>query len=171
MAIIIETGAIVAGAESYISAADATTYHTARGNTSWTGTDAVKEAALRKAASYLDGHYRNRWKGCKVRPVPSDGLDTQSMEWPRDYVEISGYLFPFDEIPQRIKDAQCELALIALSADLAPSVAAGVKREKLDVLETEYFAGAPAGTTVYTAVNNLLADLLKPLNACDAVRG
>jgi hypothetical protein len=46
-----------------------------------------------------------------------------------------------------------------------------VKREKLDVLETEYFAGAPVGTTVYTAVNNLLADLLKPLNSTEAVRG
>lgn len=167
----VETGSIVSGANSYVSAADATDYHTARGNSAWTGTDAVKEAALLKAAAYLDGHYRNRWKGCKVRPVPSDGLATQLMEWPRDYVEVSGYLFPFDDIPQRLKDAQCELALIALSADLAPNISAGIKREKVDVLETEYFAGSPAGTTVYTAVNNLLSDLLKSTNSCDAVRG
>ena len=93
------------------------------------------------------------------------------MQWPRIGVVIDGFVLDVDVIPQRLKDAQCELALIALSADLAPSVSAGIKREKVDVLETEYFAGAPAGTTVYTAVNNLLADLLKPLNACDAVRG
>lgn len=165
MALSIEDGTIVAGAQSYVSAAEATTYHTARGNTAWTGTDAVKEAALRKAAQYLDGHYCNRFKGTKYQPLD------QNMQWPRIGVVIDGFVLDVTAIPQRLKDAQCELALIALSADLAPSVAAGVKREKLDVLETEYFAGAPAGTTVYTAVNNLLADLLKPLNACDAVRG
>lgn len=165
MSLTIETGAIIPGANSYVSAADATTYHAARGNTAWTGTDAVKEAALLKAAQYLDGHYCNRFKGGKYQPLE------QSLQWPRVGVFIDGHLLDAYTIPQRLKDAQCELALIALSADLAPSVSAGIKREKVDVLETEYFAGAPVGTTVYTAVNNLLADLLKPLNTCEAVRG
>lgn len=165
MALIVETGAIVTGAESYVSAADCTTYHSNRGNTAWTGTDAVKEAALLKAAAYLDGHYCKRFKGEKYQPLD------QNMQWPRIGVVIDGFVLDVDVIPQRLKDAQCELALIALTADLAPSVSAGIKREKVDVLETEYFAGAPAGTTVYTAVDNLLADLLKPLNSTDAVRG
>lgn len=168
MSLVIETGGIIPGANSYVSAADATTYHTARGNTAWTGTDAVKEAALLKAAAYLDGHYRNRWKGRKVEPT------IQDLEWPRYDVcvsEAGPFFLDSDVIPQRVKDAQCELALIALSADLAPAVSAGVRREKVDVLETEYFAGAPAGTTVYTVVNNLLADYLRPLNSRDVVRG
>ena len=165
MALIVETGAIIAGAESYVSAADATTYHSNRGNTAWTGTDAVKEAALIRAAAHLDGYYCNRFKGLKVNPK------SQPMQWPRNYVLIDGQAIDSDVIPQRIKDAQCELALIALSADLAPAVSAGIKREKVDVLETEYFAGAPVGTTVYTAVNNLLSDLLKPINSSDLVRG
>lgn len=165
MALTIEDGTIVAGAESYVSASDATTYHTARGNIAWTGTDAVKEAALLKAAAYLDGHYCTRFKGIKLSPVD------QSLQWPRIFVSIDGYALPTDTIPQRLKDAQCELALIALSSDLAPNVSAGIKREKVDVLETEYFAGVPAGTTIYTSVNNLLADLLKPLNSSDITRG
>lgn len=166
MSLTIETGAIVAGADSYVTAAEATTYHAARGNTAWTGTDAVKEAALLKAAAYLDGHYCQRFKGEQYQPL------LQSLQWPRINVIVgNGYYFPTDTIPQRIKDAQCELALIALSAELAPNVSAGIKREKVDVLETEYFAGAPAGTTVYTAVNNLLSDLLKPINSSDVVRG
>ena len=165
MALIVETGAIIAGADSYVSVTDCDTYHSARGNSAWSGTDAVKEYALRKAVAYLDGHYRNRLKGVMVDPI------NQLLAWPRYDVVIDGVILASDTIPQKLKDAQCELALIALSADLAPSVSAGIKREKIDVLETEYFAGAPAGTTVYTAVNNLLADLLKPLNACDAVRG
>lgn len=165
MPLTIETGEIIPGANSYVTAAECTTYHTARGNTAWTGTDAVKEAALLKAAQYLDGHYCNRFKGGKYQPLE------QSLQWPRVGVFIDGHLLDAYTIPQRMKDAQCELALIALSADLAPAVSAGIRREKVDVLETEYFAGAPAGTTVYTAVNNLLADLLKPSNACEAVRG
>jgi len=161
----VETGAIVAGAESYVSAADATTYHTNRGNATWTGTDAVKEAALLKAAAYLNGHYCKRFKGAKYLPLE------QSMQWPRVDVLVDGYLIATTTIPQRIKDAQCELALIALGADLAPNISAGIKREKVDVLETEYFAGAPAGTTVYTAVNNLLADYVKSANGSDVIRG
>lgn len=165
MALIIETGAIIAGADSYVSVTDCDTYHTARGNSAWTGTDAVKEYALRKAVAYLDGHYRNRLKGYMVDPI------SQNLAWPRYDVVIDGVTLASNIIPQRVKDAQCELALIALSSDLAPNVSAGIKREKVDVLETEYFAGAPAGTTIYTAVNNLLAILLKPLNSTDAVRG
>lgn len=165
MSLTIETGAIIAGADSYVDVTDCDTYHAARGNAAWTGTDAVKEAALRKAVAYLDGHYRNRLKGVMVDPV------NQLLAWPRYDVVIDGINIASDTIPQKLKDAQCELALIALTADLAPNVSAGIKREKVDVLETEYFAGTPAGTTVYTAVNNLLSDLLKPLNSTDAVRG
>lgn len=165
MALIVETGAIIAGADSYVSVTDCDTYHADRGNTAWTGTDAVKEHALRKAVAYLDGHYRNRLKGIMVDPIK------QNLAWPRYDVVIDGVTLARSPIPQRIRYAQCELALIALSADLAPNVSAGVKREKVDVLETEYFAGAPAGTTVYTAVNNLLSDLLKPINSSDLIRG
>ena len=165
MALIVELGSVIAGADSYVSVTDCDTYHLNRGNAAWAGTDAVKEAALRKAVAYLDGHYRNRLKGVMVDPI------NQLLAWPRYNVVIDGVTLARSPIPQRIKDAQCELALIALTADLAPNVSAGIKREKVDVLETEYFAGAPVGTTVYTAVNNLLADLLKPLNSTDAVRG
>jgi hypothetical protein len=182
VALTVETGAIVTGAESYISAADATTYHTARGNTLWTGTDAVKEAALRRAAAYLDGHYRKRWKGQKVYPL------TQAMEWPRAGVKVvdeqiyydvppsfydseySGFL-AITTIPQRLKDAQCELALRALSGDLAADATAGVKREKIDVIETEYFAGTAPGQVAYPLVDQLLSDFLKPSGSTDVVRG
>jgi hypothetical protein len=170
MSLLVENGAIVSGAESYIDAASATTYHANRGNTAWTGTDAVKEAALRRATAYLDGHYRARWKGCRVRPAPSDTLAEQPLEWPRYDVDVSGYTFPYDQIPQRLKDACCELALRALSGDLAEDFTSGVKREKVDVLETEYFQGAAPGTT-YRIVDDLLSDFLKPAGTADVVRG
>lgn len=174
MAIVVETGSIIANAVSYISAADATTYHTARGNALWAGTDAVKEAALLKAAAYLDGKYRNKWKGYKVQPL------IQAMEWPRAGVEIMpalanqryyyGGTLPYDQIPQRLKDAQCELALIALSADLAPILSGSIRREKVDVLETEYAPGTVKGQKQYPHIDQLISDFIKNTGS-DLTRG
>ncbi len=158
MALIIEDGSVVAGAESYASVADADTYHVNRGNAAWTGTDAVKEAALRKAAAYLDGEYRRRWKGYRVQPL------VQVMEWPRVSV-------PSNTIPQRLKDAQCELALRALAGELAPDTHGKVKRETVDVLTTEWFEGSDPSVTTYRIVEQLLSDLIRPKGSADVLRG
>ena len=74
MALVVEDGTGLSTAESYISVADADTYHSDRGNALWTGTDAVKEEALRQATEYLDATYD--WKG-------SISLTTQALNWPR----------------------------------------------------------------------------------------
>ena len=182
MPIIVELGSIVAGAESYVTVAEADTYHANRSNTAWTGADAVKEAALGRAAAYLDGHYRARWKGIRVHPV------TQPMEWPRIgcvIVEDSGSLWhtghdagyggplcvPSDTIPQRLKDAQCELALRALSGELAVDGENNILSKKVDVLETSYMAGSVKGQKQYQIVDQLLSDLIRPAGSGTAMRG
>jgi hypothetical protein len=151
--------------------AQATAYHTARGNAAWTGTDAVEEAALRKAATYLDGEYHRRWKGRKVDPL------TQARDWPRydvivDDVTVS-YPACLDSttIPQRVKDAQCELALRALTAELAPDTEGKIKRKRIDVIEKEYFPGYGPGEKTYRIVEQLLSGLLKPKGSSDVMRG
>lgn len=159
--ITVETGAGVDGAESYISVADCDTYHANRNATLWTGIDSVKEAALLKAATYLDGYYRARWKGFQVLP------NIQAMEWPRYNVNP---FMSIDVIPQRLKDAQCELALRALTAELAADATGNIKREKVDVLETEYFANS-VPKQVYTVVDQLLSDYVTPLGSGYVVRG
>lgn len=178
MALVIETGSIVAGAESYADVAYCDTYHSNRGNAAWSAlVTADKEAALRKACAYLDGHYRPRWKGLRVNYV------TQPLEWPRINVNIAntelntlyayGYnsFVPVDQIPQRIKDAQCELALRTLSGDLAADANGSVRREKLDVIETEYAPGKVPGEITYQAVDHLLSDYLKPTGSTELQRG
>lgn len=177
MALTVEDGTQVAAAESYVSAADCTTYHTNNGNAAWTGTDAVKEAALRKACRYLDGEYRKRWKGQKVYPT------TQALEWPRAGVmvldepidlgvsDIYYGVLEITTIPQRLKDAQCELALLVLAGELAPAVDGSIRREKIDVLETEYAPGVRPGKKLYPVVDQLLSDYLKPSGSSDALRG
>ena len=68
MALIVEDGSIVTGAESYISVADASTYHSNRGNTAWASlsTDAIREQCLRKATDFMRQAYRSRWQGYRV---------------------------------------------------------------------------------------------------------
>lgn len=173
MPLIIEDGSQVAGAESYVSAAACMEYHVNRGNTAWTGTDAVKEAALRKAAAYLDGKYRKRWKGCRVDAI------TQQMEWPRanvlyedngERLTYASYL-AITTIPQRLKDAQCELALRALTGELAVDGETNIIRKKVDVLETEFLPGTVRGQKTYQIVDQLLSDLLHPVGNGDVMRG
>ena len=160
MAIIVETGTGAATSQSYVSTVDCTAYHAARGN-AFTGTESVLEAALLRAATYLDGYYRARWKGFQVLP------NVQAMEWPRYNVNP---FMPIDVIPQRVKDAQCELALRALTAELAADATGNIKREKVDVLETEYFANS-VPKQVYTIVDQLLSDYITPLGSGYVVRG
>lgn len=149
MAFTVEDGSVVAGANSYASLADAATFHTDRANTAWTGADAVKQSALIRATDYIEQKYANRWKGS-----PTD-VD-QSLSWPRYAVADN---VDSDEIPERLKQAVCILALEALSADLNPVLGRAVKREKVDVIEVEYMDSALPEKS-RPAIDGLLAPLL-----------
>lgn len=111
MALTVEDGTGLADADAYASIATVDAYATARALTAWTGTDAVKEAAIREATVYLDTSYA--WKGAIE-------VETQALAWPREGVldkegrEVTG-------LPQRVIDACCELAVMKLSAALVTS--------------------------------------------------
>jgi hypothetical protein len=172
MALVVEDGTMVTGSESYGTVAEFIAYANKRGYTTVADNDLdVNEVALRKAASYLDGHYRMRWKGRKVNPV------VQSMEWPRYGVKVADFLatdayqiiqnpelygyIGTTTIPQRLKEAQFELAYRALSGDLATDTDISIKREKVDILETEYATGVMRGKISYPMVDQLLSDFLE----------
>jgi len=134
---------------SYISLADANTYNTSYGNTAWTGTDAAKEIALRQAGRHLNIAYK--WHGARVSAA-------QTMAWPRiGMSDCDGNVILSTTVPTAVINAQCELAVRALSATLATDVTASarVKRQKVDVIEVEYESGRAQQTT-YTIVNDFL---------------
>lgn len=138
MAFIVEDGTVVAGANSYVTIDFADSYHTDRGNTAWAGTDAVKQSALIKATDYLQQLYNGRWVGYLVD-------DDQPLDWPRTYNRPAYPWVDYDisgEIPERIKQAVCVLAIEALSSDLNPALDRAVKKEKVDVIEVEYMDNA-----------------------------
>ena len=160
MSLIVEDGSGMANAESYISVANADTYHSNLGNTAWASlTTTVKEQLLRKATNYMVQVYRQSWAGYRKN-------DTQALDFPRIAVPLwdTGVYsyYPDDEVPKEVKDACCEFALKANSATLAPDVDRLTKREKLGSLEVEYDTTRGLPYTQYRAMDNLLYPLMRP---------
>jgi len=140
-------------ANSYCDVAYADDYHSLRGNDAWgVATTAKKQAALIKASDFIDQKYSGRFYG--------DGMTLSGLGWPRSGLSP---VYADDVIPDGIKKACCELALEALKGALSPNIAptGTVKRKKIDVLETEYFAPT-AMTTVRPAVDAYMRGFLLP---------
>ena len=177
--LVVETGSVVTGANSFVTLAEADAYHVLGGNTAWTGTDEAKEAALVKAGRYLNGL---AWKGRKtafenpmswprfnVVDPDSDPIENITASHPAIYTS----LLDSSVIPQAVKAAQCEAALkILAGTDMQPDLARGgqMTRKKTDVLETEWAPGAPARTN-FTAITDALRGLLKGSGAIELRRG
>lgn len=163
MALIVETGAGVPSADSWVSLANAATHFTNYGGF-WTGEDAAKEAALRRAALWLSTAIR--WNGAKA-------YAGNILAWPRtgtadcDASEIAGNVIPQAVIMAQLAAASAELQSPGI---LTPSITPGAqtKREKVDVIEVEYMTpqdmGIPGGTydplsqlrPVLTQVNDMI---------------
>lgn len=161
MSLIVEDGSGRSDSESYISVADADTYHSNIGNATWaTLTTTVKEQLLRKATNYMVQVYRSVWAGIRKN-------DTQSLDFPRFLVPKydNGAMYSYydsDSVPKEVKDACCEFALKANSASLAPDLDRLTKREKIGSLEVEYDTTKGLPYVQYRAMDNLLYPLIKP---------
>lgn len=132
MALTVETGSIVAGANSYASVAEARAYATARGVTLPVGDPAV-EVLMIRAMDWLES-LRAQYPGTKVSA-------TQPLQFPRVGVYVDGFLVAETEIPAILKSAQCQVA-VDLNDGIDPlatyTAEPAVIREKVDVLETQY---------------------------------
>ena len=162
MALIVEDGTIVTGAESYISVADADAYFLARGNAAWAALTpaATKEAALRKATDYMTGRYGLRWKGERVSEL-------QALDWPRLWCERRNVIngaFPlyWDDttVPVAVQRACAELAVRASAGELVPDVGAQVKSETVGPISVVYADGARQSDS-YRAIDAMLAPFLR----------
>lgn len=157
MALTIENGTGVAGANSYISVTDARTYAAARGLT-LPATEGAVEVLLTKALDYIEA-LRGEFQGIKT-------ASTQALQWPREGAYLDGYELDVDEIPDVLPDAQAQLACDAYGAgtavDLMP---AGTGREVImerveGAVQVQY---APSGTTAPQPYLTKARALLEPL--------
>jgi len=162
MALTIVATAGSASANSFITLAECETYMEGRGNKAlWTAAaDSDKNIALVEATRELD---LLTYTGYRTD-------DTQALSWPRQWAvdpdNPTDQYFDTDEIPTRLKNAQAELAFQFIKAGTTDLAAldskAGVKRKKVDVLETEWFSAAttPTGIARYPRVMNYIRRLL-----------
>ena len=158
---------LTVGTDAYVSVADCDAYHTALGNTSWTGLDAAKEAAIRKATMWVDNAYRGRWKGIRCD-------STQPLAWPRwDVTDEDGLYVDSATIPTAIANATCEAALrIIAGTDLDPDRDRGgrIKSESVGSLSVVYADGAPSGTT-YPRIDRMVSGLVAGRSSMRIERG
>jgi hypothetical protein len=126
---------------------------------------ALEPAILRQRGSnYIDTLYGARFTG-----VPTDGV-TQERAWPRTGATAFRTALDTDLIPLAVIQASYFAALQEAnqpgSLAVVTSAASAVKREKVDVIETEYFAGSGDATADATlrlsSVEGLLAPFLIP---------
>jgi hypothetical protein len=147
VALVAETGAIVAGANCYAAEAAVNAYLAEIGTpAAWTGANtATREAAIIKATRYLDAQYRTLWIGQRTSAE-------QALEWPRTDAETrDGFTLASRDagsIPNELVWATAELAVRYVAADLVPDAedTREVTSESLSVgpisLSNSYAAGA-----------------------------
>lgn len=165
MTVTVEDGTGVAGANSYISLADAKTYAKDRGIT-LVDDDVKLEQYMNKAVDYLES-LRSDYKGAKA-------VSTNALQWPRTGVTIDRVVIASTTIPNELKYAQVEL-MIAINGgtDIVPTATgdAFVTREKIGPIDTQYSEGvSTSGIPIVRKAEMYLAPLLRHGSTLATVR-
>ena len=161
MALVVETGSVVPGADSYVSLAEARALAASYGMT-LPADDTEAEVALRNGAVYV-GLQEPSMCGRRVSA-------SQSLAYPRQGVLLYGFALASDVIPPQIVHAQVVAAVeYGLGTDVRASSDGRVtETERVEgAVTVSYFNnGVTGATTTITAA----LDALRPL-LCGSVNG
>jgi hypothetical protein len=156
MALVVEDGTAIAGANSYASIAEADAALADREIEAWFAASIAKKVAtLIEATDYVE----------QYDYVGEVEFADQELSWPRIYAyDREGRLLA--GVPAQIKRAVILLAPQALSQPLLPSTTAtsgALKRKKVGPLELEYFEGSAGSATgrSFPEVTGLLRGLIR----------
>ena len=160
MALVVEDGSIVPGANAYVDLASVRAYALARGIVLPVDDDECSVLVI-KATDYLESK-RCLYQGWRVTSL-------QDLSWPRSNIFIYGEDFPPNAIPGLLTNAQMALTVIANSGvDLLPLIDSSrfVTKEKVGPIATEYSDPAKYDLVgpVFTAVDAMLKPLF--LHGC-----
>ncbi len=145
--LIIEDGTIIEDANSYITVTELNSFCSKYGLTIPSATKAsttMMEQAILRGMAFVESEYD--FKGIKME------FD-DPLEWPRYGVyddqgvdlTIDDMAF-YQEIPNGLKNAVCRAAYeetVSVGA-LQSNLTSNVKRKKIDIMETEFFANTPS---------------------------
>lgn len=159
--LVIETGAVVADANSYISDADLTTY-AANCGIVLDGDAESRSILILKAMRYIEALLPNNVKGARV------SCD-QKLSFPRCHVIVDGCTLPQDQIPQLLKDAVSQAVISSQNgvpfwpAPVTETAGMGsIKKKTLGPLTKEYHA-----TNQYS---NVSANHLRPIQIAEVMQ-
>lgn len=166
--LIVEDGTGKADADSYVSIATFKTYSDKVGfDYNGFNDDDVIAQAIRRATSYLDNYYGDRFSG-----YPVNKRD-QSLAWPRSgVIDRSGICVSSTSVPREVVTAVCELAQRELISPNILTPDAATQNEKSITVGpvSVTYDGADTGPIV-TISDSLLANLLGPSNVRFLLRG
>lgn len=164
MALIVEDGSIVAGANTYLTIAEADTILDDKFGI--VPTTALTEKDLKLAAQYLES-FRTQYLGQQVSP------STQTLEWPRVDVLINCVLQASDEIPEELKVAQALAAYEeSLGNTLQPTTSGQSITQKsiAGQISVSYSDnGLDSGVKIFRQVDQYLTILFKKQNSQSVV--
>lgn len=103
MALVIEDGSVIAGANSYITAVEFRTWANSRGITVSDSDDILERSILRA----MDWFERQFFIGNKAN-------ENQLLQWPRTEALIDGYYADATEIPKEVKTALYEATKVQI---------------------------------------------------------
>lgn len=143
MALTVEDGSIVTGANSYVTLAAARSYAAARGATVPVA-DADLEVMVIKAMDYLESH-RDQFLGDSVER-------DQPLSFPRSGVVIEGWEWSKTEIPRHVISAQLAV-LLEVAAGIDPfnpplAVQPVIKRRVEGAIELAYASPSAGGMKI-----------------------
>jgi hypothetical protein len=157
--LVVEDGTGLETSNSYVSLEEFQDYWELRNDATVAAlSDEDATAALVKAAQFLD--YTYRWVGDRYSAL-------QAMSWPRVvFFDRDARAMYANVIPQRLKDAQCELARESAVNGLTAVLDRGgrVQNETVGPLSVTYFSDA-TGEKSYPLVDRIIADLITPESA------
>ena len=152
MALVIEDGTIVAGANSYVTVEEARAFALLRGVT-LSAVDAEVEILVIEAMDYVEAK-GSKFKGSKY-------TRDQSLQWPRSGATVDGYTVLTTEIPTDLTNAVSQLVIDGQDETLQPTGAGQeILKEEVGPIKIEY---AERGSSTVSARFNKAEAFLKPV--------
>jgi len=157
MTLVVEDGTIVAGANSYVTLAEVRDYATTR-NITVPADDAELEPHVHLAMDWFE-----------AEDIPSVRISAeQELNFPRVRMLLDGVEYIDGAIPKLVKQIICEAACTSVTISLQPQFAGTnlgqLRRNKVDVLEKEYFQATSnaAFRPILAKLDSMMRKLIYP---------
>ena len=151
MALVIEDGSVVSGANSYVTLAEFKAWADARDIT-YNADDNALEAQILRAMDYLE----------RLFFIGNKANENQSLQWPRTEALIDGYYADATEIPKEVKTALYEATVVeAAGYSELENQSRKTLREKVGDIEVQY-ADNSENRTITPALQYALNRIVQP---------